>query len=95
MKRATITIPDDLEAKLEEYVRSQEVPPALTAVVQTALREFLEWRQRPEEREFEPASGPLKITPVEEKDGSGESDVSIEHDRYLSEEAYRDSFNEG
>lgn len=90
MKRATITIPDELEAKLDEYVRRQEVPPAMTAVVQTALREFLERRERFEEREFRP----FRITPVQEKDGSGESDVSVNHDKYLAEATYEDSFNE-
>lgn len=94
MKRATITIPDELEAKLDEYVRRQEVPPALTAVVQTALREFLEKRERFGGREVRPASGPLRITPVKEKDGSGESDVSVNHDKYLAEATYEDSFNE-
>jgi Arc/MetJ-type ribon-helix-helix transcriptional regulator len=89
MKRATITIPDELEAKLEEYVRRQEVPPALTAVVQTALREFLERRERGSgEREFRP----FRITPAEK--GSGLSDVSVNHDKYLAEAAYEDSFNE-
>lgn len=90
MKRATITIPDDLEAKLDAYVRRQDVPPALTAVVQTALREFLERRERSEETEFRP----FRITPVEEKDGPGESDVSINHDEYFAEAAYKDSFDE-
>ncbi|MGH3087791.1 MAG: hypothetical protein ACRDSJ_10810 [Rubrobacteraceae bacterium] len=92
MKRATITIPDDLEAKLEEYVRSQDVPPALTAVVQAALREFLEKRERFGGREVRPASEPLRITPAEK--GSGLSDVSINHDEYFAEAAYEDSFNE-
>lgn len=77
-----------MEAKLEEYVRRQEVPPALTAVVQTALREFLERRERVEEPEFRP----FRITPA--KKGSGLSDVSINHDKYFAEDAYEDSFNE-
>ena len=41
MRRATITIPDDLEADLEAYLADQEVPPSLAAIAQTALREFL------------------------------------------------------
>ena len=41
MKRATITIKDDLEAALDSYVSRQEAPPALTAVVQAALGEYL------------------------------------------------------
>lgn len=88
MKRATITIPDELEAKLQEYVRRQEVPPALTAVVQAALREFLEQRERSEEHGFRP----FRITPASR--GSGLSDVSVNHDKYLAEATYEDSFNE-
>jgi hypothetical protein len=41
MKRATVTIPDDLEKAVDSYVRAQEAPPPLTAVVQAALREYL------------------------------------------------------
>lgn len=94
MKRATITIPDELEAKLEEYVRRQDVPPALTAVARTALMEFLERRERFGGREVRPATGPLRITPIKEKDSLGESDVSVNHDEYLAETTYEDSFNE-
>ena len=41
MKRATVTISDDLEASLNAYMSHQEVTPALTGVVQAALREYL------------------------------------------------------
>jgi predicted nucleotidyltransferase len=51
MRRATITIPDDLEADLEAYVADQKVPPSLAAITQTALRQFL--RGRP------PGDGPV------------------------------------
>jgi len=44
MKRATITISDELEPPLEAYLRGQEVPPSLTRILQTALREFLQTR---------------------------------------------------
>jgi hypothetical protein len=37
MKRATITLPNDLAEALEAYQRDQEVPPPLTAVAQVAL----------------------------------------------------------
>jgi hypothetical protein len=40
MKRATVTIPDDLESEVEAYIWDLEVPPALTAVMETALREY-------------------------------------------------------
>ena len=39
MKRATITLPDELEHALEEYLDSQDVPLPLTAVAQAAPRE--------------------------------------------------------
>lgn len=107
MKRATITIPDELQDALEQYARRQEEPPELSSVVQTALREFLERRNELEDREFRP----FNITPIEEKDeiedrefrpfkitpaskGSGLSDVSINHDKYFAEASYDDNFNE-
>lgn len=76
MKRATITIPDDLARAVESYVRGQEAQPALTAVVQAALRQYLTDRGylRPER--------PLRITPS--RRGSGSSDGSRNHDRYLA-----------
>jgi len=76
MKRATMTIPDDLAQAMDKYVQAQEAPPALTAVVQAALREYL--RQRGFLNEYRP----LRITPA--KKGSGRSDVSQNHDLYLT-----------
>ncbi len=76
MKRATITLPDDIEHALEAYRNDQEVPLALTAVVQTALRDYLA------ERGYLPPAHPLKITPAER--GSGQRDVSVSHDRYFT-----------
>jgi hypothetical protein len=75
MKRATMTFPDDLAKAVDEYVKAQEAPPALTTVVQAALREYL--RERGFLREYRP----LKITPVGR---SGRSDVSVNHDLYLT-----------
>jgi hypothetical protein len=75
MKRATMTLPDELAEAVERYVKAQEVPPALTTVVQAALREYLR------ERGFLRTYRPLKITP---KGDSGRSDVSINHDLYLT-----------
>jgi hypothetical protein len=75
MKRATMTFPDDLAQAVEEYVRAQEAPPALTTVVQAALREYLQ------ERGFLRPYRPLKITP---KGTSGARDVSQNHDLYLT-----------
>ena len=44
MKRATVTIPNDLADAVESYVRDQEARPSLTVVVQLALRQFLTQR---------------------------------------------------
>jgi hypothetical protein len=78
MKRATITMTDELEQAVAAYQQDQEVPPALTAVAQAALREYLA------ERGYLSSRRALQITPAEH--GSGTCDVSQEHDRYLARE---------
>jgi hypothetical protein len=81
MKRATITLPDELEEALAAYRRSQDLPIPLTALTQAALREYLEKRGF-----LPPTSGrSFGITPS--GCGSGSRDVSSEHDRYLAEAA--------
>jgi len=77
MKRATITIDDDLERALDSFVSRQEVQPTLTAVVRAALTEYLS------RRGAAPPSQRLRITPAAK--GSGRSDVSRQHDRYFAE----------
>ena len=72
-----MTLPDDLAEAVERYVQSQEAPPALTTVVQAALREYL--RDRGFIRQYRP----FKITPAPR--GSGRNDISVEHDRYFAE----------
>ena len=57
-------------------MESQEAPPAVTTVVQTALRHYLT------ERGFLGTSRTFEITPA--RKGSGRSDVSQQHDRYLA-----------
>jgi Arc/MetJ-type ribon-helix-helix transcriptional regulator len=76
MKRATISLPDDLEQALEQFVEAQAVPVHLTAVVQAAVREYLG------ERGYLPSTSKLSIRPAER--GSGKDDVSASHDQYLS-----------
>jgi hypothetical protein len=71
-----MTLPDDLAEAVDNYVQAQEAPPALTAVVQAALREYLG------ERGFLRTRRPLKIRSA--KHGSGRSDVSENHDLYLA-----------
>ncbi len=76
MKRATITIGDELEKALRAYLRKQEIPPALTSVVQAALREYLG------RRGYAAPASPLRITPA--RRGGGRKNVSIRHDEYLA-----------
>ncbi len=76
MRRATITIENEVAQALDAYVSDQEAAPALTAVVQAALRSFLI------ERGYLPPRRSLKITPA--RRGSGKKDVSVAHDRYLT-----------
>lgn len=75
MKRATIAMTDDLKAAVAAFQRDQEVPPTLTAIAQTALREYLM------KRGYLITRRPLRITPATY--GSGSHDVSTNHDRYL------------
>jgi hypothetical protein len=75
MKRATITFPDDLAEAVKQYIKTQEAPPAMTTVVQAALREYLQGRG------FLQAYKPLKLKPL---GNSGRSDVSKNHDLYLA-----------
>lgn len=76
MKRATVTLPDDLTEAVERYAAAHEVRPPLTEVVREALRQYLA------DRGYLRPSGPLRITPA--RKGSGKRDVSQAHDRYLA-----------
>ena len=44
MRRATVTIPEELEGALESYKRDLEFSPSLAALMQAALREYLQQR---------------------------------------------------
>lgn len=44
MRRATVTIPEELEGALESYRRDLEFSPSLAALMQAALREYLQQR---------------------------------------------------
>lgn len=73
MRRATITIGDETEAQLDAWMRRQDAATSLTAVVQTALKEFLAHCG------LAAPSAKLQITPS--RKGSGSRYVSIAHDR--------------
>ncbi len=80
MKRATITLTNELEEALNHYLASQETPPSLTTVVQVALRDFLQM-QKLKERGFREAKGTPQLSAA--KRGSGLKDVSAKHDKYV------------
>ena len=77
MRRASITVPDGLEAALERYRGDLEAPPSLASVVQAALGEYLEGRGYPvetgevfeDEQEIIPASGPKPRVAVSTRRG--------------------------
>lgn len=83
MRRTTIALPDSLQATLERYQQDQSAPPSTSALVQAALREYLERRGYTQAR---PSRG-LRLTPAEH--GSGSADASRAHDRYVAEAAAR------
>ncbi len=80
MRRATITIPDDLEHELNKFMTTQDTPPSLTNIMQSALRHYLDQRKW-SQRNYRAAKQPLVI-PAADK-GSGKNDISAEHDKYL------------
>jgi hypothetical protein len=77
MKQATVILSDELEELLDAYRRDQDEPAPLSALVEAALKQYLRTRGYVPTAEYRP----LRITPAEQ--GSGKSDISIEHDRYL------------
>ncbi len=90
MKRTTISLNDSVKEMLEDYINNQEVAPSLSAVVNQALVDFLtnktllaELRKRGLELEN------LKPFPTEiysfSKTLTKETDISINHDKYLAE----------
>lgn len=81
MRRATITIPDDLEVELNRYLERQPAPPTLATLLQAALRRYLE-EEELRRRDYRPARGPLRISAASK--GSGVADVAERHDAYLT-----------
>ena len=77
MKRATVTIPDDIAPALRAYMADQRPTPPLTAVMHEALAAFLAARG------YLPGSPHrLKLTPA--RHGSGTRSTSADHDAVLA-----------
>jgi hypothetical protein len=78
MKRATVTIPDDIAPALRAYLADQRPTPPLTAVVHDALAAFLA------ERGYLPGRPRrLRLTPA--RRGSGTRSTSVDHDAVLAD----------
>jgi hypothetical protein len=79
MRRATVTLTDELDAALNEYIRSLDAAPSLTAITQAALREFLA------QRGYLRTQRTFWLTPAEH--GSGDPHASRDHNRSVAEAA--------
>ena len=90
MKRTTISLNNEVAKLVQDYINKQEVAPSLSAVVNQALLDFVsnktalaELKKRGLELEG------LKPFPKEiysfSKTTSQETDISTNHDKYLSE----------
>jgi hypothetical protein len=84
MRRVIVTVPDDLEHELDQYIERQAAAPSVATIVQVALREFPAAGAL-RERHYERATRPFGIEPLPERDEAGDADVSANHDRCLSE----------
>jgi hypothetical protein len=93
MGQITITLPPELEHEIEEYLGFQRDEEDLSRLVRDALSDYLQ-RQRSRLRIVNPDRPyrTLRITPAAE--GSGLSDVSINHDKYLAEDLMRERTKE-
>jgi hypothetical protein len=83
MKTATITIPDDLDAELDEVARERNITPA--EVIEVALRKYLTETHRRSTETGDDEYRPFWLPVIPEKDDRGEPDVSVNHDKYLAE----------
>jgi hypothetical protein len=68
VRRATVTIPDELDKALDSYRRDLEFPPSLAAVMQAALKEYLRGKgySAPEEPGTRPGLSGQKPTVYED-----------------------------
>lgn len=84
MRRASVTLSDDLEREVEAFLARQEPQPSLNALIDVALSRYLDQRKL-DALQFQPATRPFRPTPAAV--GSGLSDVAERHDDYLAEDS--------
>ena len=78
MKRATVSIPDDVAIALKAYLEDEQPTPPLTAVIHDALADFLA------DRGYLPGK-PRRLKLTVARGGSGTSTTSIDHDAAFAE----------
>ena len=81
VKRASITLPSELDQRVDEFLSAQSPRPSLTALVQEALSAYLddyEWKRR----EYTPAKESVLTVTTER---TGHSDTAARHDEALAE----------
>ncbi len=78
MKRASVTIPGELEEALKAYLDEQRPGRPLTSVVQEALRRFLI------DQGYLPGSQRKRLALTPARGGSGTKTTSRDHDRVLA-----------
>jgi hypothetical protein len=91
MRRATITLTDDLEALLAKHLAGVEAPPSLNVVMQAALRSYLGGGQR--RRRGKVAAGPSFVGErAEEYDAGSRTTIELdaETERALGQAAARE-----
>lgn len=81
MRRATITLTDEIEERLERFLSDREPRPSLAAVLQAALTNYLD-HEAWQARSFRPARGALRVSSARE--GSGHEDTSLQHDTVMA-----------
>lgn len=92
MRSATINIPNDLDAELDDVAQQRNVSPE--EVIEAALRKYLDKWRRDHAIEDTDDFRPFWVPVIPEKDDHGEPDVSINHDYYLVEDLYKRRFSE-
>ncbi|CAN5536093.1 hypothetical protein BH23CHL2_BH23CHL2_16280 [soil metagenome] len=89
MGKITITITPQLDAEIEEYLEFNRDNGDLSTLVGDALRDYLA-RRRDELEIINPDRPRRTLRITSAREGSGRSDVSINHDNYLVEELMED-----
>lgn len=84
MQRVTILLSDDQVEEIRRRQRPDLTPEDLDSAIESLLDDFIASGAIREGRQYRRPSGALEITVA--NTGSKHHDISIDHDRYLSEQ---------